>query len=92
MAGNLVMIGTKLEQFLSQSLFANYIIFITRNYNTSSCNFPNATNRLFYYPSLRSNSIYPKNLGVHVTSSHQGFSSTRGKSLGARLGEGLILH
>ena len=32
-AGSLVMIGTNLEQFLSQSLVANYI-FITRNYNT----------------------------------------------------------
>jgi hypothetical protein len=32
-AGSLVMIGTNLEQFLSQSLVASYI-FITRNYNT----------------------------------------------------------
>jgi hypothetical protein len=34
---------TNLEQFLSRFLVANYI-FITRNYNTLNCNFPNATN------------------------------------------------
>jgi hypothetical protein len=33
--GSLVMICTNLEQFLQQSLVANYI-FITRNYNTQS--------------------------------------------------------
>ena len=27
--------------------------FITQNYNTYNCNFPNTTNRLLYYPSLR---------------------------------------
>ena len=41
------MMNTNLEQFLSRFLVANYI-FITRNYNTYNCNFPNATNRLLY--------------------------------------------
>jgi hypothetical protein len=78
------MMNTNLEQFLSRFLVANYI-FITWNYNTSNCNFPNATNRLLYYPSLRSISIYHVKSAWHVTSSDQGLSSTRGKSLGTRL-------
>ena len=90
-AGSRVMMNTNLEQvFLSRLLVANYI-FITRNYNTYNCNFPNATNRLLYYPSLRSIQFTTQDLRGHVTSPDQGLSSTRGKRLGTRLGIKLLI-
>jgi hypothetical protein len=68
----------------------NYI-FITRNYNTYNCNFPISTNRLLYYPSLRSIQFTTQDLRGHVTSPDQGLSSTRGKRLGTRLGIKLLI-
>ena len=47
--------------------------------------FPNAANRLLYYPSLRSIQFTTQNLRGHVSSPDQCLSSKRGKSLGTRL-------